>query len=108
MRKTQDHEVRGAPSPPTAGPCCRAELEEFFGMQCIEIEKAPLDSESDQRSSEQPPDSDGMCQQGVSPDLCNHIACMRGNARLDAADTREAASQNRRLLEVLIRLQERH
>ena len=107
-RKTRDHRLRGAPSPPTPGPCCRAELEEFFGMPCVEIEKAPLDSESEQgNSSEQPPDSDGICQQGVSPDLCSHMVSMPGNARLDAADTREAASRSRRLHEVLIRLQER-
>ena len=99
--RTRDHGAHG-PRRPTPGPCCRAELEEFFGMPCIG--KAPLESEHPPARS---PDSDGMCQQSVSPDLCNHLVSMRVNTRLDAADTREAASRSPRLREVLIRLQER-
>ena len=99
--RTRGHGAHGAPRRPTPGPCCRTELEEFFGMRGME--KAPLDSEHPHARS---PDSDGMCQQGVSPYLCNHLVSMRVNARLDAADTREAASQSPRLREVLIKLQE--
>ena len=87
---------------PTTSPCCRAELEEFFGIsgngQAQRTDLFCHDLESD-----------GKCQQGWSPGLYSHDAVFaRIIARMDAADTREAAQRSPALREVLVRLQERN